>query len=103
MLKKSPLKYPVTRSASEISPNIIVNRSKRDLSEARIVKISFIVFFSQKRITVKKGEDAKEQHLKLVNDVAVNEEERFLNFNKFTDRLDTFYANLLPFHDFATV
>ena len=60
-------------------------------------------FFSQERITVKKGDDAKEQHLKLVNDVAINEAERFLNFNKLTDRLDTFYANLLPFHDFAAV
>ena len=102
MLKKSPLKYTVTRSASEISSNIIVNRSKRDLSEARIVKL-LLKFFSQERITVKKGDDAKEQHLKLVNDVAVNEEERVLNFNKFTDRLDTFYANLLPVYDFAAV
>ena len=79
-----------------------MNRSKRDLSEARMVKL-LLKFFSQERITVKKGDDAKEQHLKLVNDVAINEAERFLNFNKFTDRLDTFYANLLPFHDFAAV
>ena len=41
--------------------------------------------------------------MKLVNDIAVNEEEKLLNFNKFTDRLDIFYANLLPVHDFSAV
>ena len=55
MLKKSPLKYSVTRSASEISPNIVVNKSKRDLSEAKMVKL-LLKFFNQERITVKKKE-----------------------------------------------
>ena len=49
---------------------------------------------SQERISVKEGDEAKEQFSKVINGLATVEEEKFLNFNKFTDRSDTFYAKL---------
>ena len=36
----------------------------------------------------------KEQFSKVISDLATVEEEKFLNFNKLTDRVDTFYARL---------
>ena len=49
---------------------------------------------SQERISLKEGGEAKEQFSKVINDPATVEEEKFLNFNKFTDELETFYAKL---------
>ena len=51
-------------------------------------------FVGQERISVKEGDVAKEQFSKVINDLTTVEEKKFLNFNKITDRLDTFYANL---------
>ena len=46
---------------------------------------------NQERISVKEGDEATSSSQKLL---ATVEEERFLNCNKSTDRLDTFYAKL---------
>ena len=52
-------------------------------------------FVSQERISVKEDDETKEQFLKGIKDLATVEEEKLLNFNKFTDiQLYTFYAKL---------
>ena len=47
------------------------------------------------RISVKEGNEADQQYLKLINDIVPHYEEKFLSYNKFTDRLDSFYAEFL--------
>ena len=42
-------------------------------------------FVSQERISVKEDDETKEQFLKGIKDLATIEEEKLLNFNKFTD------------------
>ena len=80
-----------------------MNRSKRDLYEAKIAKL-LLKLVSQVRIIVKESDKAKEQYSKLVNDVAINKDEKILNFNKFMDKLDTFYAHfILSIHELAAV
>ena len=46
----------------------------------------------QQSISVKESDEAKEQFAKVIYDLSTVEAENFLNFNKFTERLDTFYA-----------
>ena len=40
----------------------------------------------QERISLKEGDEIKEQFLKNINNLGAVEEEKFLNFNRFTDR-----------------
>ena len=61
--------------------------------EAMMVKL-LLNLVSQERISVKEGGEAKEELSKVINDLAIVEEAKFLNFNKFTNGLDTFYAKL---------
>ena len=49
---------------------------------------------SQERISVKQGDEAKDQFSKVTNNLAIAEVEKFLNFNKFIDWLDSFYVKL---------
>ena len=96
MLGKSTLTHSFTRSAGAISPNIIAIKSNMGSCEAKMAKL-LLKLVSQERVSVKEGDEAKEQFSKVINDLATVEEEKFLNFNKFTDRLDSFYA------EFSTV
>ena len=90
MLEKSPLTHPFMRLAGVVGYNVIANKSSRSLCEA--LKVKKLV--SQERISIKESDEAKEQFSKVINDLATVENEKFLNFNKFTDKLDTFYAKL---------
>ena len=93
MLKESPLTHFFTRLAGAISPNIIAINSNRGSCEAKMTKL-LLKLVNKERISIKEGDEAKEQFSKVANDFATVEEEKFLNFNKFTDRLDNFYAKL---------
>ena len=99
MLEKSPLKYPFTRLSASLSPNIIVDRSKRELAALRFSKMLENLVI-QERITVKEGDEAKNQYSQFMAVVVPKEEEKFLSFNKFTDRLDTFFAQILPVKEY---
>ena len=61
--------------------------------EAKMIEL-LLKLVSQERISVKEGDEAKEQFSKVINDLAIVEEEKFLNFNKFADRFDTFHSKL---------
>ena len=91
MLEKSPLPHCFTGLAGAISPNIIAIKSNRGSCEAKMAKL-LLKLVTQEKITVKEGAEAKEQFSKVINDLATAEGESY--FNKFTDRLDTFYAKL---------
>ena len=93
MLEKSPLTHTFTRLAGAVSPNIIAIKSNSGSCEAKMAKL-LLKLVSQERVSVKEGDEAKEQFSKVINDLVTVEEEKFLNFNNFTDRLDTFYAKL---------
>lgn len=49
---------------------------------------------SQERISLKEGDEINEQFLKNINNLGAVEEEKFLNFNRFTDRWNIFYTEL---------
>ena len=80
----SPLTNSFTRLAGVISVNIIATKSNRGSCEVKMVKL-LLKLVSQERISVKDSDKAKEQFSKVFNDLATVEEEKFLNFNKFTD------------------
>ena len=92
MLEKSPLTHSFTRLTDAISPNIIAIKSNRSSCEVKMAKL-LLKLVIQERIRVK-GDEAKKQFSEVINDLATVEEETFMNFNKFTDSLDTFYAKL---------
>ena len=89
MLEKSLLTHSFTRLAGAISPNITSIKSNSGSCEAKMAKL-LLKLVNQERISVKEGDEATSSSQKLLATV----EERFLNFNRFTDRLDTFYAKL---------
>ena len=90
MLEKSPLTHSFTRLAGAISPNIMSIKSNSRSCEAEMAKL-LLKLVNQERISVKEGDEATSSSQKLL---ATVEEERCLNCNKSTDRLDTFYAKL---------
>ena len=93
MLEKSPLTHSFPRLAVTISLSITAIKSNRGSFEAKMVKL-LLRLVSQERIGVKETVEAKKQFSKVVNNLVTVEEETFLRYNKFTDRLDTFYAKL---------
>ena len=58
---------------------------------------------SNDRISVKEGDEANHQYLELVNDVIPRHEEKFRSFNKFSDRLDSFYAEFSFIKEFKAL
>ena len=101
MLEKSPLKYPFARLAACMSPNVLVDRSKKELF-FRFSEM-FEKLVSSERITVKEGDEAKDQYHRFIDDIVPRNEEKFLSFNKFDNRLDTFYAEFLSDKEFKSL
>ena len=93
MLEKSLLTHSFTCLVGAVSPNIIAIKSNRISCEAKMAKL-LLKLVREERISVKEGDEAKEQFPKVINDLATVEEEKFLNSNKFIDRLDSSYAKL---------
>ena len=93
LIEKSPLKYSFLRLTASLNPNILADKSKKELNILRFSKL-LEKLVSNERISVKEGDEANHQYLELVNDVIPRHEEKFLSFNKFKDRLDSFYADL---------
>ena len=60
MLEKSPLKYPFARLAACMSPNVLVDRGKKELCVLIFLNMLEKLVRS-KRITVKEGDEAKDQ------------------------------------------
>ena len=48
-----------------------------------------------KRITSKVGDDATEQFMKIISEVVPKYKDKFLEFNKYEHRLDTFFSQFL--------
>ena len=68
MLEKFQLTRSFTRLAGAISPNIITFKSSRGSCEAKMAKL-LLKFVIQERISVKEGDEAKEQFSKVINDL----------------------------------
>ena len=91
LIEKSLLKYSFLRLTASLSPNMLADKSKKALNILRFSKL-VEKLASNDRISVEEGDEANHQYLELLNDVIPRHEEKFLSFNKFSDRLDSFYA-----------
>ena len=65
MLEKSPLTNSFTRFAGAISPNITTIKSNMGSCEAKMAKL-LLKLVSQERVSVKEGDEAKEQFSKVI-------------------------------------
>ena len=102
MLEKSPSNYLFSRLAACMSPNVLVDRSKKELCILGFSKM-LEKLVSSESITVKEGYEAKDQFHRFIDDIVPCNEENFLSFNKFDNRLDTFYAEFLSDKEFKSV
>ena len=68
MLEKFQLTRSFTRLAGAISPNIITFKSSRGSCKAKMAKL-LLKFVIQERISVKEGDEAKEQLSKVINNL----------------------------------
>ena len=102
MMKKSPLSQAFARHTISINPNLIVRKSRQELNIKYFSRI-LEKLVSTGRITVKEGNDATQQYLKLITDIVPLNKEKFLAFDKFVDRLDTFYAEFLDNKEFTAL
>ena len=96
MLEKSPLKYPFARSAACMSPNVLVDRNKKEL--CMLEKL-----VSSGRITVRGGDEAKDQYHRFIDDIVPHNKKSFFSFNKFDNMLDTFHAEFLSDKEFKSL
>ena len=102
MLEKSQLKYPLARYAASMNPCILVQSPMVDVSILRFTKmLEKLVIY--KGISTKEANDAKQEHINLLNSVVPVNKEQFLAFNKFSDRLDSFYKEVPSLKDFVTL
>ncbi|XP_057291926.1 uncharacterized protein LOC130614515 [Hydractinia symbiolongicarpus] len=102
MIEKCPLKHMIIRCCSSINPNRLAIRDEREVLKLRFSKmLEKLTFLGQ--VTPKVAEDAKEQFSKLIDDVVPEHQEKFLSFEKFDQRLDTFFAQFLKTKGFESL
>lgn len=92
-IQKCPLKYMIVRCSGCLNPNILAISDKHETAKLRFGKM-VEKLTSLGQITVKLADDAKDQFTKFVNEVIPQNREKFVEFSKFDQRLDTF---LWPF------
>ena len=102
LIEKSQLKYSLLRLTASLSPNMLADKSKKALNILRFSKL-LEKLVSNDRISVKEGDEANHQYLELLNDVIPRHEEKFLSFNKFSVRLDSFYAEFSFIKEFKAL
>ena len=90
MIEKSPINYQIVRLASCMDPVYIANENT---VENCTLKFSRLVekLVCLKRIAYKVGDDATEQFMKMISEVVPKYKDKFLEFNKYEHRLDTFF------------
>ena len=93
MIERCPLKHLVVRCSSCLNPNSLAISDKNASSKLRFSKM-VEKLASLNQISVKLSDDAKEEFSKFVNEVVPQSREKFAEFAKFDQRLDTF---LWPF------
>ena len=99
MMEKSPLAQPMARMASSLIPTLMVRTSQRDLVTKMFTKL-LEKLSATERITVKEGNDALRQYTAFLKDVVDTNREKFLQFDKFTDRVDSFFKQFMVTNEY---
>ena len=90
MTEKSPISYQIVHFASCMDPVYIANENTIENCTLRFSKlIEKLVYL--KGITSKVGDDATKQFMKMISEVVPKYKDKFLEFNKYEHRLDTFF------------
>ena len=90
MTEKSPISYQIVHFASSMDPVYIANENTIENCTLRFSKlIEKLVYL--KGITSKVGDDATKQFMKMISEVVPKYKDKFLEFNKYEHRLDTFF------------
>ena len=92
-IQKCPLKYVIVRSSACLNPNTLAISDKHEAAKQRFGKM-VEKLTSLKQITVKLADAAKDQFAKFLRGAIPQNREKFAEFSKFDQRLDTF---LWPF------
>ena len=99
MMEKSPLAQPTARMASSLIPTRMVKASQRDLIIRMFTKL-LEKLSATERITVKEGNDAARQYTSFLTDVVDVNREKFLQFDKFVDRVDSFFKQFMVTNEY---
>ena len=94
MMEKSPLKYVFARNTTSLNPTFLVRKDKKEICMLMFLRLCEKLVSTQ-RLSVKEGNKANEEYVMFMNNLVPSLEEKFLAFNKFSDRLDNFYAEIL--------
>ena len=94
MIEKSPINYHIVCLASCMYPVYIANENTVENSTLKFSKLVEKLVYP-KKITSKVGDDATEQFLKMISEVAPKYKDKFLEFNKYEHCLDTFFSQFL--------
>ena len=102
MLEKSPLKSAFMRFTKALNPYHLAEKSKED-SNVQLFSKMVLKLVETERLTFKEGDDAKNEYSKFLDEVVPRHKEKFLAFNKFEDRLDAFFIEILPVKDYKSL
>ena len=94
MLEKSPIRRQIVRCASSLDPTIISNK---DAQESCKLKFSALCekLAQLQRIPASLADRANEEYKKFWNEVVPRHSQEFLDFNIYSERLDSFLQLLL--------